>query len=119
LHPKNNGLPANIASGASGASNTGTTQQVDNQKVHNGFVDGRNEALALHNEQIQASATGLAILPVKVKAKGCNWMVQTYAFLDNGSNASFCSEKLAKELNLSGKQTTLPLNDYGKGKQQN
>ena len=109
LHPKNNGLAANIASGASGASNAGTTQQVDNQRVHNGFVDGGNEAVGLHNEQIQASATGLTILPVKVKAKGSNRMIETYAFLDNGSNASFCSEKLAKELNLSGKKTTLSL----------
>ena len=109
MHPKNNGLAANVASGASRASNTGTTQQVDNQKVHNGFVDGRNEAVGLHKEQIQESATGFAILPVKVKAKGCNRMIQTYTFLDNGSNASFCSEKLAKELNLSGKKTTLSL----------
>ena len=44
-----------------------------------------------------------------MKAKGCNRMIQTYAFLDNGSNASFCSEKLAKELNLSGKKTMLSL----------
>jgi len=75
LHPKNNGAAANIASGASGASGTGATQQVDNQKVHNGFVDGRNETLGLHNEQIQASATGLAVLPVKVKAKGSDRMI--------------------------------------------
>ena len=82
---------------------------MDNQKVHNGFVDGRNEAVGPHKEQIQASATGLAILPVKVKAKGSERMIQTYAFLDNGSNASFCSERLAKELNLPGKKTTLSL----------
>ena len=109
LHPKNNGPAANIASGASGASGTGTTQQVDNQKVHNGFVDGRNEAIGPHNGQIRPSVTGLAILPVKVKAKGSDRMIQTYAFLDSGSNASFCSEKLAEELNLSGKEITLSL----------
>lgn len=85
------------------------TQQSDNQRVHNGFVNGRNEAVGPHKEQIQASATSLAILPVKVKAKGSNRMVQMYAFLDNGSNASFCSEKLAKELNLNGKRTMLSL----------
>ena len=82
---------------------------MDNQRVHNGFVNGRNEAVGPHNEQIQASATSLAILPFKVKAKGSNRMVQMYAFLDNGSNASFCSEKLAKELNLNGKRTMLSL----------
>ena len=41
--------------------------------------------------------------------EGSNRMVQMYAFLDKGSNASFCSEKLAKELNLNRKRTTLSL----------
>ena len=109
LHPKNNGPAGDFASGARNASGTGATQQVDNQKVHNGFVDGRNQALGRHSGQIQASATGLAILPVKVKAKGSDRMIKTYAFLDNGSNASFCSEKLAKQLDLSGTKTTLSL----------
>ena len=109
LHPKTNGPAADIASGARGASGTGAIQQVDNQKVHNGFVDGSNEAVGPHSGQTRASATGLAILPVKVKAKGSDQTIQTYAFLDNGSNASFCSEKLANQLNLSGKRTTLSL----------
>ena len=61
LHPKNNGPAANITSRANGASGA---QQVDNQNVQYGFVNGRNEALGLQKEQIQASATGLAILPV-------------------------------------------------------
>lgn len=78
---------------------------MDNQRVHNGFVNGRNEAVGPHNEQIKASATSLAI----VKVKGSSRMVQMYAFLDNSSNASFCSEKLAKELNLNRKRTTLSL----------
>ena len=82
---------------------------MDNQRVHNRFVDGRSEAVGLQSGQNQASATSLAILPVKVKAKGSDQMIQTYAFLDNGSNASFCSEKLANQLNLSGKRTTLSL----------
>jgi len=106
LHPNNNAPAANITSRANGASGA---QQVDNQNVHNGFVNGRNEALGLQKEQVQASATGLAILPVKVKAKGSDRVIQTYAFLDNGSNASFCSEPLAKELKLSGKETMLSL----------
>lgn len=33
----------------------------------------------------------------------------TYAFLDNGSNTSFYSEKLAKQLGLSGNETSLSL----------
>jgi hypothetical protein len=35
------------------------------------------------------SVTGLAIVPVRVKAKGRSELVETYAFLDSGSNTSF------------------------------
>ena len=35
--------------------------------------------------------------------------METYAFLDNSSNASFCSVELAKQLQLSGQQRTLTL----------
>jgi len=82
---------------------------VDNHRISNGFVDGRNEAVGLHSGQNQASANGLAILPVKVKAKGSDHMIQSYAFLDNGSNASFCSEELVNQLNVLGKRTMLSL----------
>ena len=109
LHPKDDRLAANSASGYKEPRATGPAQQVDSQQVCNGFVRGRNESIGLHSEQNQESATALAILPVKVKAKGSDEMIQTYAFLDNGSNASFCSEELAKQLNLSGKETTLSL----------
>ena len=61
LHPKINRPGADITPGARGASGTGATQQVDSQKVHNGFVDGRNEAVGPHSGQTRASATGLAI----------------------------------------------------------
>ena len=35
--------------------------------------------------------------------------MKTYAFLDNGSNTSYCSEELAKKLGLSGRETSLSL----------
>lgn len=56
-----------------------------------------------------SSVTGLAIVPVRVKAKGKDKMVQTYAFLDSGSNTSFCTEGLLRKLNLEGAKTTLSL----------
>ena len=52
---------------------------------------------------------GLAIVPVKVRAIGSERIVQTYAFLDGGSNTSFCSENLMRQLNIKGKKTTLSL----------
>ena len=56
-----------------------------------------------------ASAAGLALLPLKVKAPGLDKIVETYAFLDNGSNTSFCSEGLIEELGINGRETTLSL----------
>ncbi|XP_015747596.1 PREDICTED: uncharacterized protein LOC107327368 [Acropora digitifera] len=56
-----------------------------------------------------SSAIGLAILPVKVKSPGNPAVVETYAFLDNGSNASFCTEQLLNRLGLEGRQSKISL----------
>ena len=55
--------------------------------------------------------TGLPVMvvPVKVRAKGSNNTVHTCAFLDGGSNTSFCSEQLIKRLGDKGINTTLSL----------
>jgi hypothetical protein len=53
--------------------------------------------------------TGLAIVPVRVKAKGRSEVVETYAFLDSGSNTSFCTENLLKKLKDQGEKTKLSL----------
>ena len=55
------------------------------------------------------SVTGLPVVPVKVRAKGSDTMVHTYAFLDGGSNTSFCSDQLMKQLGIKGINTTLSL----------
>ncbi|KAL9989490.1 hypothetical protein ACROYT_G004049 [Oculina patagonica] len=55
------------------------------------------------------SVTGLAIVPVRVKAKGQRRVVETYAFLDSGSNTSFCTETLLEKLNFKGTRTKLSL----------
>lgn len=53
--------------------------------------------------------TGLPVVPVKVRAKGSDTTVHTYAFLDGGSNTSFCSEQLMKRLGVKGVNTTISL----------
>lgn len=61
-----------------------------------------------NKESLQNSPLiGLAIVPVKVRAIGSEKIVQTYAFLDGGSNTSFCSENLLKQLNIKRKRTSL------------
>ena len=56
-----------------------------------------------------ASASGLAIVPVNVRAKGKERMFQTYAFLDPGSNTTFCTDKLIERLGATGRKALLSL----------
>ncbi len=49
----------------------------------------------------------LSIVPVKVKSGKSDRYVETYAFLDAGSTATFCTEELRKKLNLKGKPTQI------------
>mgnify|MGYP000353277823 CR=1 FL=1 len=55
------------------------------------------------------SVTGLPVVPVKVRAKGGNALISTYAFLDGGSNTTFCSDQLLGDLGVRGVDTTLSL----------
>jgi hypothetical protein len=40
---------------------------------------------------------------VKVKNEDGTWEIETYAFIDNGSDTTLCSKDLVHELNLSSK----------------
>ena len=52
---------------------------------------------------------GLTIVPVKIKGNGQNKVICTYAMLDTGSTASFCSEDILKELGISGTRCKISL----------
>ena len=73
--------------------------------VLNGYVKGKHYSPGMGN-RTQTSVIGLEVVPVKVKAPGSERTAKTYAFLNNGSNTSFCSEKFAVQLGLSGRPTT-------------
>ena len=55
------------------------------------------------------SVTGLPVVPVKVRVKGSNTLLCTYAFLDGGLNMTFCSDQLLKDLGARGIGTMLTL----------
>ena len=62
------------------------------------------------NEENPSSArhrTGMAIIPLKVTVRGGSKSIITYAYLDNGSNFSFCTESLALQLGLKGQRTKI------------
>ena len=55
----------------------------------------------------------LAIVPVKVKLSSCNKAIHTYAFLDPGGTATFCTTALQRQLNAKGRKTRILLKTLG------
>lgn len=58
----------------------------------------------------------LSIVPVCVKSKKSSKIIKTYAFMDSGSQATFCTESLMRQLNMEGKKTQILLRTMGQEK---
>ena len=58
----------------------------------------------------------MAIIPVKIKVKNSDKSMETYAFLDNGSSATFLTDWLTRKLNAQGRKTKILLHTMGKTK---
>lgn len=58
----------------------------------------------------------LPIVPVQVKSNKGDKIVTTYAFLDQGSTAVFCTEALSHKLGLTGKKSRILLRTMGQEK---
>lgn len=58
----------------------------------------------------------LAIVPVRIKSRRSCKEVETYAFIDPGSSATFCSEALMNQLNMRGRKTEILLRTMGQVK---
>lgn len=79
-----------------------------------GFVDTGNKICSGNGARDTDSI--LAIILVQVKAKKGNKVITSYAFLDLGSTATFCTEELMNELNLFGKKINIHLPTMGEQK---
>ena len=55
----------------------------------------------------------LSIIPVYVKAQKGSKAVATYAFMEPGSSATFATESLINQLNMSGRNTSISLRTMG------
>jgi len=55
----------------------------------------------------------LSIIPVQVKLAKGDKIIKTYAFLDPGSSATFCSKQLMDELNIRAKRVNIFLHTMG------
>ena len=62
----------------------------------------------------ESGRTAMAVIPVKVGARDTDRSVITYAFLDNGSNSSFCTESLMKQLEINSQQVKISLSTLEK-----
>ncbi|KAL9986299.1 hypothetical protein ACROYT_G000428 [Oculina patagonica] len=109
LHPENDRpvktKPPSLSETPS--SNTGSEEQNDQSRSR--FTEVVSCEGLCSATGAGAPATGLAIVPVNVRAKGKEKMVQTYAFLDPGSNTTFCTDRLIEHLGATGKKATLSL----------
>ena len=74
-----------------------TSPQEESTRVHNGMV------------HLDRSRIGMAVVPVKVWLKTTGPPVITYAFLDNGSSSTFCTESLMRKLGVNGTRAQISL----------
>ena len=73
-----------------------------------------NSALVSAGESTGAGKNlALAIVPVKIKVDKGNRFISTYAFLDPGSSASFCTENLMRKMSPKARKTTILLRTMG------
>lgn len=77
----------NQSNGATSTETNATATQVSNGYVQSGTFQASSDS----------SIVGLSIVPVKVKAKGQDNKVLTYAFLDSGSNTSYSENLMSRE----------------------
>ena len=80
----------------------------ESKEISSACVSLNNEACAYTGAREKCA---LAVLPVKIKSKRSD--VETYAFMDPGSTASFCTEDLLRKLKLRGRRTQILLNNMG------
>ena len=73
-------------------------------KEKEGTKDKVVEVSANAVDTSERESSTLAIIPVKVSLKGSHKVIETLAFLDPGSTATFCSESLMTKLNCTGKR---------------
>ena len=101
LHPRETTIPTTDSSRVitSNPEPTANTTPVRNSYIQSNTFQTLNGS----------TVVGLSIVPVKVKAMGQGKKITTYAFLDSGSNTSFCTDDLLKKLNIKGERTNISL----------
>ena len=73
-------------------------------------------ALEVHGVTGAGTGQTLSIVPVQIKMANSTQVLQTYALLDSGSNACFCTRNLLQQLKAKPIRTRIMLNTMGQKK---
>lgn len=92
----------------SGINQNNSVSNVGSKRSHKSGSSGRSGA--------SRDQCVLSILPVKLKSAKGSRIITTYAFLDPGSSATFCTDRLMQKLNVIGKRTSFLLRTMGQEK---
>ena len=94
--------------------------------IHNKDKVNKSQETSISSALVSVKACGctgagdhnciLSFVPVQLKSKKGGKVLQTYAFLDPGSTATFCTSSFLKKLNLQGKRTNILLRTMGQEK---
>ncbi|CAB4034766.1 Hypothetical predicted protein [Paramuricea clavata] len=97
LHPKSNPRFAEKSSGPHVPNNPDNRSNYDSRANNNGCANATNVGNDVNGAGV--TATGLPLVSVKVRCSGSSRVI-TYAFLDSGSNTTFCTDELLKQLRV-------------------
>ena len=82
------------------------TNQASGDKAQSSFI---NSQALCNSTGAGTPMTGLSIVPLKVRNTENDSFVETYTFLDPGSNTTFCTDQLLNRLGISVVQAELSL----------
>lgn len=96
-----------------------TTTSTKDDSISNEEISGTQKSAA--QEIVGYTGAGevdclFSIVPVKVRSRKGGKSIETYAFMDPGSTATFCTEELRKKLNIKGKSTQILLSTLSQDK---
>lgn len=90
-----------------------TLQNINSEKAERMQIPVNSALISADHATGASRECALAIVPVQVKAFKGTRTITAYAFLDPGSSATFFSDNIMHQLNVSGRRTEVVLQMMG------
>ena len=87
-----------------------------NEGATSGMIKVEAKSCACGPSSTGVIKIALPIVAVRVKGEGQDEYIETHAILDPGSNKTFCSQSLLRQLGIRGSKTNLSLSTLNEGK---